>query len=299
MADTAVVTGAFSYTGRAIAELLLARGTCVRTLSRAPGADPRIESFPFAFDDARALARSLGGARVLYNTYWVRFAHRTVTFERAIENTRVLLSAARAAGLERVVHVSVTNPSEDSPLPYFRGKAVVEREVRACGLDYGIVRPTLVFGPHDILLNNIAWILRRLPVFVVPGRGDYRVQPVSVEDTARICVEAGKSETDVVVDAAGPEVYTFAELVRLVGRAVGKDRALVRAPPWAAWALGAAIGVAVRDVLLTRDELAGLAASLLVSAESPRGCDSFCEWLARHGDELGTAYTSELARNYR
>jgi uncharacterized protein YbjT (DUF2867 family) len=195
--------------------------------------------------------------------------------------------------------VSVTNPSEDSPLAYFRGKALLERELREAGLPYAVVRPTLIFGSLDILVNNIAWLLRRLPVFVVPGDGSYRVQPVAADDVAVLAVAAARGGEDMVVDAAGPEVYPFAELVRLVGVAVGARRPLLHVAPKRALALSDLIGRLRRDVLLTRDELAGLMDSLLVSAEPPRGRDSFREWVAANADGLGRRYVSELKRNYR
>jgi NADH dehydrogenase len=300
LADTCVVTGAFSYTGSFIAARLLARGESVRTLSRTPApADSPIVAHPFAFDDPAALARVLKGARVLYNTYWIRFPRGSSTFERAVANTRILLRAAREAGVERVVHVSVTNPMHDSPLAYFRGKAELEDAVCASGLGYGIVRPTLIFGAQDILVNNIAWILRRFPLFVLPGSGAYRVQPVSAEDTARICVDAGDAHDDLIRDAAGPDTFAFAELVRAVARAIGVRRPVVGAPAVVTHALGSVIGAMVRDVLLTRDEIAGLRQGLLVSEEPPLGRDRFEAWLSEHADALGRRYVSELARNYR
>ena len=299
MPDLAVVTGAFSYTGSFIARRLLADGVRVRTLTRRD--DPtsplhgKVETAPLQFADRAALVESLRGARCLYNTYWVRFERGGTTFDRAVRNSALLFEAAAEAGVERIVHVSVSNPSEDSPLPYFRGKAQVERALAAAGLAYAIVRPTLVFGPRDILVNNIAWILRRFPVFVVPGDGSGRVQPVSAEDVAEIVVTTAAG----TVDAAGPEEYSFEELLRLVGAAIGCRRPLVHAPPRAALTLGAVVGAVRRDVVLTRDELEGLQASLLVSHEPPRGRDSFREWLERNGATLGRAYVSELARNFR
>jgi NADH dehydrogenase len=296
--DLDVVTGAFSYTGSFIARRLLDDGVRVCTLTRRD--DPssplhgKIDTAPLQFADRAALVGSLRGARCLYNTYWVRFERGATTFDRAVRNSALLFEAAAEAGVERIVHVSVTNPSEDSPLPYFRGKAQVERELAAAGPAYAIVRPTLVFGPRDILVNNIAWILRRFPVFVVPGDGSGRVQPVSAEDVAEIAVTATGT-----VDASGPEEYSFGELVQLVAAAVGHRRPLVHAPPRIALALGAAVGAARRDVVLTRDELEGLQASLLVSADPPRGRDSFRAWLERSGSTLGRAYVSELARNFR
>jgi NADH dehydrogenase len=294
-----VVTGAFSYTGSFIAQRLLDEGVRVRTLTRRDDpASPlhgKVETAPLQFADRAALVASLRGARCLYNTYWVRFERGGTTFDRAVRNSALLFEAAAEAGVERIVHVSVTNPSEDSPLPYFRGKAQVERALASAGPACAIVRPTLVFGTRDILVNNIAWILRRFPVFVVPGDGSGRVQPVSAEDVAEIAVTTAEG----TVDAAGPEEYSFGELVRAVGAAIGCRRPFVHVRPRLALVLGAAVGAARRDVILTRDELDGLQASLLVSHGPPRGRASFRDWLERHGAGLGRNYVSELARNFR
>jgi uncharacterized protein YbjT (DUF2867 family) len=296
-----VVTGAFSYTGRHIAEELLAHGRRVRTLTRRPDPShplaPRVEVAPLAFDDS--LVESLRGADTLYVTYWVRFERGQATFDGAVSNIGVLLDAAARAGIRRVVYVSVANPDEHSPFPYFRGKAQAEALVRASGLSYAIVRPTLVFGPQDILVNDIAWILRRMPLFLVPGDGRYEVQPVSVGDTARICVEEGAAAGDVVVDAAGPERFAFEPFVRLIVAAVD-SRARIRTAP-ARLALGASrmLGLLVRDIVLTRDEVEALMAGLLVSDEPPRGRDRFQDWLSDVGSTLGRSYQSELQRNFR
>jgi NADH dehydrogenase len=299
---TDVVTGAFSYTGRHIAEALLARGRSVRTLTRrpAPARHPladRIEAAPLRFDGS--LVDSLRGADTLYNTYWVRFERGSVSFDLAVANSLALFRAARAAGVRRIVHLSVSNPSLESPLPYFRGKAEVEHLLHETGVSHAIVRPTLVFGPEDLLVNNIAWILRRFPVFLVPGDGRYEVQPVSVRDTARIAVDAGEREDDVVLDAAGPERWTFQELVRLIARAVGSRARIMRGSPRVALTLTRAAGVPLRDVVLTREELAGLMDGLLLSHEPPLGVERFDAWLDRHASELGRRYVSELARNFR
>jgi NADH dehydrogenase len=298
-----VVTGAYGYTGRYLAQRLLDSGREVRTLTGDPGRpDPfggRVPAHAFSFDRPARLTESLRGATTLYNTYWIRFAHRGVDYERAVANTRTLFAAAAEAGVERVVHVSITNPSADSALPYFRWKAVLEDDLRESGLSYAIVRPTVVFGREDILINNIAWLLRRLPVFVVPGSGRYRLQPVYVEDLATLCAEQGARRDDALLDAVGPETYTFDALVRVVRHAVGSRARIVHAPPRVALALGEAVGRVMRDVILTRDELAGLSASLLVSEAQPTGTTSFAGWVTAHSDELGRQYSSELARHYR
>jgi uncharacterized protein YbjT (DUF2867 family) len=301
--DLDVVTGAFSFTGRAIAQELLERGRRVRTLTRLDQpADPlaaRIERAPLQFRDEAALRTGLAGADALYNTYWVRFAYGETTFERAVANTRTLLNAAAAAGVRRIVHVSVTNPSLDSSLPYFRGKALAEAAVRGSPVTHAIVRPTLVFGPRDILVNNIAWGLRRTPVFPVAGDGGYRVQPVSVDDVARICVDAAGVDENLVLDAAGPETLAYEALVRLVASAVGRRVRIVHASLRVVLALARVVGTLRRDVFLTAEELAGLQAELLVSGEPPLGADGFGAWVAANGEHLGLGYVSELARNFR
>jgi uncharacterized protein YbjT (DUF2867 family) len=296
-----VVTGAFSFTGRYIAEELLARGRHVRTLTRQPphplhALATKVEAAPLVFDDS--LVQSLRGVDTLYNTYWVRFERGPVTFAGAVANTARLVDAARRAGVRRVVHVSVANPDHSSPFPYFRGKAQTEDLVRESRLSYAIVRPTLVFGPDDVLVNNIAWGLRHVPLFLVPGNGRYEVQLVSVRDTASICVAAGTAEGDLELDAAGPSRWTFDDFVRLIARAVG-SRALIRgAPPAIALAASRVAGFAMRDTLLTQDELRALLAGLIVSDEEPLGRDRFDLWLAENASRVGRRYTSEVARNF-
>ncbi len=303
------VTGAFSYTGRYIARRLLAAGRRVITLTGHPGRpDPFGGAVPAAaldFHDPAALARSLRSVAVLYNTYWVRFPWPPggVTYERAVADTKRLLAAAQEAGVRRVVHISIANASPDSPLPYYRGKAELEQALRDSGLGYAILRPTVLFGgeqpAEDVLINNIAWLLRRLPVFAIPGDGLYRIQPVHVDDLAALAVEAGGMAGNVARDAAGPETYRFEELVRLVARQVGSRARFVHLPPRPALLLAQSIGALVGDVLLTADEVRGLMAGLLASREPPAGRTRFSEWLAAHRGLLGAVYASELERHYR
>ena len=302
-ASISVVTGAFGYTGRYIARRLLDQGSQVRTLTRTPASGSpfgdQVEVRPLNFGDPQGLVASLEGADILYNTYWVRFARGGVTHDTAVENSRALLRAAAEAGVRRVVHISITNATQDSPLPYFRGKALAEMAVRDSGLSYAIVRPTVLFSPEDILINNIAWFLRRFPLFPIPGRGGYPVQPVFVDDVAQLAIEAGARSDDVAIDAVGPEMFTFEEMVRLLARRVGSRARLVRTPPSAALLAARIAGRLVRDVVLTKDELDGLMAGLLASSNPPTCSTRFTEWLEAEGASLGQRYASELARHYR
>lgn len=301
MSALCVVTGAFGYTGRYIAQRLLSQGYSVRTLTRrkADFIDERLTVAPLNFANREGLVKNLRGASTLFNTYWVRFSYGGVTFEQAVANTEQLIEAAAAAGVQRIIHISVTNASSSSLLPYFRGKGLTEEAVVRSSLSYAIIRPSLVFGREDVLVNNIAWILRRVPIFGVPGSGEYSVQPVSVEDVADLAVISGSRRDNVVLDAVGPEIFRFDEFLRVVAAAIGSRAKVVSVPPALARLAVVLIGRLVDDVVLTHDELKGLMANLLVSREPSTGRRRFSEWLAEHAGTLGRRYAHELNRHYR
>jgi NADH dehydrogenase len=297
-----VVTGAFGYTGKYITRRLLAEGHNVKTLTNHPG---RLSPFgnqvavsPLDFDHPESLAHAMVGAKVLYNTYWVRFEHGETTFARAIANTKKLIRAAENVGVRRIVHVSIANPSLDSPLPYYRGKAEVEEVIRSSKLTYAILRPTVIFGSGDILINNIAWLLRKFPIFAVPGRGDYKLQPIFVEDMADLAVAASETNENVILEAVGPEIFTFDELVRQIAAHVGRKARLFHVPAEFSLLLTRIISMGLRDVILTREEIKGLLANLLVSGSAPTGTTRLSEWLKENGSQLGTHYASELRLHY-
>jgi uncharacterized protein YbjT (DUF2867 family) len=303
MPQVDVVTGAFGYTGRYIAARLLESRVSVKTLTGHPDRPSpfgdRVAVAPLAFDDPRGLAEHLRGTRTLYNTYWVRFPRGEVTFDRAVANSEILIRAAREARVRRIVHVSITNPSADSPFPYFRGKARVEELIRDSGIAFAIVRPTVVFGREDVLINNLAYLLRKIPVFGIAGAGSYRVRPVAVEDVADLCVRSGRADTSEVVDAVGPETFTFEDLVRLIARMIGVRRLFVHVPPTVALAAASTIGRMLGDVLVTREELEGLMAELVTTDGPATGTRRLTEWLTQNASVVGRRYASEIGRHYR
>jgi uncharacterized protein YbjT (DUF2867 family) len=296
------VTGAFSYSGKYIARQLLERGEDVITLTGHPNRpDPfagKVKAYPLDFDET-GMTRSLQGVDVLVNTYWVRFDKGENTQPRAVENTRKLVQAAKAAGVKRIVHISIANPSADSHLPYYWGKAANEKAVIESGLSYAILRPTVLIGREDILINNIAFLLRRFPFFFIPGDGSYGIQPVYVEDLADLAVEGVYRKESYISDAVGPDAYTFKELVQLVGEKIGARRLLISVPP--RLALGAAqfLSLFVGDVILTPEEVDGLMANLLVSKHPPLGKTAFKDWLEDNKSTVGKNYASEIRRHYQ
>ncbi len=297
------VTGAFSYTGKYVTQRLLARGEEVITLTNHPNRpnpfNGRVKAFPLDFDE-EGMTKSLQGAEALVNTYWVRFDKDSNTQPRAVENTRKLVNAAKAAGVKRIAHVSIANPSADSHLPYYWGKAANEKAVIESGLSYAIIRPTvLVGGGEDILINNIAYLLRRFPFFLLPGDGSYGIQPVHVEDVVDLLVDGVYSGENYIIDAVGPEAYTFKELVKLVGETVGARRPLVSTPPRLALLAAQFLSLFVSDVILTPEEVDGLMANLLVSKEPARCKTKFSVWLEENKNSIGTKYASEIAKHYQ
>ena len=295
------MTGAFSYSGSAIAGELVASGRRVRTMTghpeRAPNGSP-IDVRPFDFDDPVALVSALEGTTTLYNTYWVRFAHDLTDHALAVENSRILFRAARDAGVQRIVHVSITHPSVDSPFPYFRGKALVERFLVEGEVPYAILRPAILFGGDGVLLNNIAWLLRRLPVFAVGGRGEYRVRGIHVDDLARLCVEKGAEHGDSVTDAVGPERPTFLELVTSIRDLVGSRARIVRVPGVAVPLLARLLGTVLHDVLLTGDEYRAMAAGLADTDGPATGPTALSDWLSAQRRALGIRYANDLDRHF-
>ena len=303
MSETKIhaVTGAFGYSGKYIARQLLDKGHKVRTLTNSIHRDNpfgnSIAVYPCNFDNPKKLTESLKGVSVLYNTYWVRFNYKTFTFASAVTNSTTLFNCAKQAGVERVVHLSVTNPSEETHLEYFHGKAAVEKALQETDISYSILRPSIFFGgKEDILINNIAWILRKFPVFGVFGDGNYRLHPIYIDDLAKLAVEQGRNRENTIIDAIGPETFTYKGLVQEIGKIIGKKKPIISIPPKIGCIVGSIIGKIVGDVLITREEIEGLMAGLLYVDSPPAGKTKFADWAKGHAESLGKHYASELAR---
>jgi NADH dehydrogenase len=297
------VTGAYSYSGKYIARRLLDAGHSVLTLTDHPERpDPfggRVPAFPLDFSRPDELASNLRGADVLVNTYWVRYPHAGMTYAKAVQNTRTLLAAARQAGVRRLVHTSIANPDPDSPLPYYAGKGRLEEDIRASGLSYAILRPTVIFGREDVLINNIAWFLRRFPLFAIPGDGRYKLQPIYVDDLAALAADGVGRSDSYVVDAIGPETFAFTDLVRMLKQIVGSRAVVFHAPPLLAYAASRAAGALVSDTVLTREEIDGLLGNLLETASPPAGQTRLSEWAQANAAWLGKEYAHEIRRHFK
>lgn len=298
--DIHAITGAFGYTGKYIAKLLLEKGekviTLTNSLERENDFEGKVKAYPFNFDKPEELQKSLQGVKVLYNTYWVRFNHELFQHGTAVENTLKLFVAAKKAGVERIIHVSISNADKSSHLEYFSGKGKLEEALINSKMSYCILRPTVIFGREDILINNIAWVLRKLPVFGVYGKGEYRLQPIHVEDMAEIAVREAQNRENKIIEAIGPETFTYKELVKTIGEIIGKRRKIISVSDGFGYFAGKIISSLKGDVTITREEIDGLSADLLYTDAPPAGKIKLTEWAEENKNTLGVNYASELRR---
>lgn len=294
------VTGAFGYSGQEIAKVLLERGHELITLTnRRPENDPfagKVAAFPLQFADRAALANSLGGVDVLINTYWVRFNHKNFNHEDAVKNSGILFETAKMAGIKRIVHTSIANPSENSPFEYYRGKARIEKKLFESDIPHTILRPTVIFGANDILLNNIAWTLRSFPVMGIFGDGCYRIRPIHVNDFAELAADSVEESGNLTINAVGPEDYQYRELVAKIAEIIGIKRTLIRIPKSFGYLVASAVGFYQKDRFLTWEEIGALMAGLLSTDGPGRGKIKLSEWCRENAATQGKKYASELAR---
>ena len=299
------VTGATGYTGRYITKLLLERGHEVQSITGHPERpnpfEGQVKLHPFNFEHPSQLQKTLEGTDTLFNTYWIRVNHRGRTHEKCVEQTKTMFQAAKAAGVRRIVHISITNPDPTSSLPYFQGKGILEETLKELeGVSHAILRPTVLYSTQDILLNNIAWTLRKFPVVLLPGSGNYGIQPVFVEDLAQLAVDVAGNEDNIEMDAVGPEAFTYREMVQLVKRHTKSKCLILPSPKWLTYLAGRAMGLVLGDIVLTKDEIKGLSEGLLVSkSNKPAPAPTkLTEWLETNADRLGKKYASEVKRHY-
>jgi uncharacterized protein YbjT (DUF2867 family) len=297
------VTGAFGFSGKYIAWRLLDLKhdviTLTNSLHRGNPFGESVKPFPYNFSKPHELESSLSDVDVLINTYWVRFDKPPYfSFAQAVANSKVLFEAAKRAGVRRLIHISITHPDRSSDLPYFRGKAELEEHIKEIGLSYAILRPAVLFGKEDILINNIAWALRTLPVFGTYGDGRYRLQPIYVDDLAAAAVARVEGDINETIDAIGPETFRYRGLVEMIAREIGSRALIVPMPPWLAFLGVRMLGGMVGDVINTRDEVKGLMQERLYVHSPPLGTTKLSDWVHAHREKIGRQFASELQRRF-
>ena len=284
---------------------MLEKGHAVQSITGHPQREnpfgDRVPLHAFNFEEPSKLIQTLEGTDTLFNTYWIRVNYRGRTHEQCVEQTKIMFECAKLAGVRRIVHISITNPDPTSDLPYFRGKGQVEDALRQLdGVSHAILRPTVLYSTEDILLNNIAWTLRKFPLVLLPGSGQYGIQPVFVEDLAKRAARMAETDDNIESDTVGLEVFTYSEMVKLIRKHTGARCWVIPSPSWLTYAAGHFLGLFLKDVVLTKDEITGLSRGLLVSqSKTPAPTPTkLSQWLEHNGRNLGKKYASEVARHY-
>lgn len=255
-AKTVFLTGATGFIGRHVLRELLARGYRVRCLVRGPSIgrvqdDPHAERVVGDLLLPRCYTRQVAGCQAVVHLVGILAETPEATFRQAhVEATQNLVVACQKSGVRRFVHLSALGAGPSPGIRYFQSKHQAETLVRANGLDFTIFRPSLVHGPDGDLVRMLARMARsRLPLAVV-GAGRQRLQPVYVEDLARLVADALERPPTVgqTYEVGGAQILTYRELLDAVARAVlGRPRRTFRVPAFAAM-----LGAAFLEFLLTR-----------------------------------------------
>jgi uncharacterized protein YbjT (DUF2867 family) len=245
--STILVTGANGFVGRHAVPNLLDAGHRVIGLVRTPaggdvlqaslqaaGRTPielrtgdvtDVASLPPALTDVDAVLHLAAIPRDLRGGADLRLVNT--------EGTRAVVEAMRAAGIRRLVHLGAMGVEDDPKLHYASSKAKAEALVRASGLDWTILKPSLQFGPGDGFFNIIGDLVRLSPGIVpVPGRGDARFQPIHVDDVGRVAAASFADPGTIghSFELGGPRIWTYREITEEVLRALGKRRLILPMP---------------------------------------------------------------------
>lgn len=305
-----LVTGSFSFSGKFITNELLKTGERVETFTNHPvTTNPnysKITIKQYVFNDFNALVENFKGVDTFFNSYWIRFPYGSTSWMDAIRYSKDLFKACKLAGVKKIVHISVTNPKINSPYAYFKGKAIVEDLLKKSGVPYTILRVAWMFEEGDILTNNIAWILRHMPIFGIFGKGEYKIQPVSLKTLGKVAIEnryLGDKTINInkTIDVIGPETLTYKEYVSLINRTI-HAKTILFPFPWFAIQIpifvSKVIGFALHDRLLTKDEIYSLKDNLLLTDSPPIGNVSFKKWLEKNKNNIGLKWANEVKRHY-
>lgn len=301
---THTITGALGFTGKYITKQLIEKGHIVQTLTNSPERPnpfgDKLRIFPLDFNNEEGLVNSLKGTNILYVTYWVRFAYKSkdlVFFHsQGEENTKKLFDAAKKAGVGKIVYISISNPDENSPYEYFYRKARIEKYLINSGVPYAILRPCILFGNEDILFNNIAWAIRKFPLFPVFKEKECKIQPIFVEDLAALAIESAQKKENILMDACGPEIFHYRDLAKTIRKILNKKCLIFTLPRSWIYSAGKIISMITSDQILTRDEINALCDGLLYSRNPPLAPKRFTKWLNENRKTFGTRYANETKR---
>ncbi|MDE1834491.1 MAG: NAD(P)H-binding protein [Candidatus Micrarchaeota archaeon] len=302
MAGRDVVIGGTGFTGKYITKCLLKYKHKVVALTKHVNRDNefgrKITIKPLDFENQENLVETMNGSRCVFNTYWVRFNYGGSSFDEAVRNSKAIIDACVDAKVKRLVHISVLDPSKNYKYDYFRAKMEVESYIEKSGLSYAILRPALLFGEEDILMNNITYLIRKYGLFFIFGSGEYKVTPTYVGDVAKEAVLQSRLNKNIIEDALGPEAFGFEELVRYIATTIGRPTRVAHLNKAFIPLVSKFLNICMHEPVVTSDEMGLLMDNGLYSDSKPIGSIRFSKWLKERKDTYGTEYHSETKRHF-
>jgi NADH dehydrogenase len=147
--------------------------------------------------------------------------------------TEVAVAVAKKLGVRRFVYLSGAGAGRGLAQPWFKAKDIAEAAIRESGMEYGVLRPSWIYGPGDHSMNRFIWFCRHLPVIPVIGDGSTPVYPSYVKDVARAAADLVRREDvrDTVLEIGGPQRLTMDQVIRTVQEVLGRRRPLLHHPP--------------------------------------------------------------------
>ena len=273
------VFGGTGFLGRRIVRHLRNREYSVRIASRHLERgqrlfgtdDPHIQSVEANVRDERSVADAIAGADTVVNAVSLYVEHGDETFHSIhVEAARRVAVQAQRAGIKHLLHISGIGSDPRSRSLYIRKRCEGELAVVRAFANTIIIRPAVMFGPHDAFLTTILNLLQRLPIYPMFGNGVTRLQPAYVEDVAEAIVRAAqRTETNAITfECCGPRIYTYEQLLRTIAREAGLKRILIPVP-FAAWQALAWIAEMMPSPPITRNQVELMQVDNVQSSEMP------------------------------
>jgi uncharacterized protein YbjT (DUF2867 family) len=258
--DSRLVTvfGGTGFLGRRVVSRLINHGFRVRVAVRHPGAVEQegVERVSADVTDEPSVAATLAGAEAAVNAVSLYVENRGLSFHAIhVAAARRVARLARGSGLRRLVHVSGIGSNPEATNDYIRERGQGELAVREAFPAATIVRPSVMFAADDAFLTTLVLLARRLPVYPLFGHGETRLQPVHVEDVAEAIARIIMAEkAGDAYDLAGPDIWSYRQLVQEAARAAGARTRLVSVP-FPLWGFGARVSEMIPGAPLTRAQV--------------------------------------------